>query len=397
MQKTKALYDLDAYQSEFEATVLSCEEKEGKYQVVLDQTCFFPEQGGQNPDWGTLDSAEASVEVLDVQIQDGIIYHTCTAALPVGSKVQGKLEWIHRFNNMQQHSGEHILSGLIHGHYGYDNVGFHLGVAEVTMDFNGILTQDQVDELELEANLIIAKAIPIEVSYPDDETLKTLPYRSKKELEGPIRIVTIPGVDICACCAPHVRNTSEVGILKVESLQNYKGGVRLSISCGLRARALFRLEHELMTKMAGWYSTGVLRVPEMVEKTREEAREWKQRYLDTRALLLEKELAELPADEHVQLFLEEGADQKLMQKALNILKEQHSGLCFVLTATGDGGFRYLLGGGASLPDVRPMQKYLNENLGARGGGKPEMVQGSIANTTRGDLEKCFESLQNVAK
>ena len=215
MDATIKLYDQDAYAVKFTAKVLSCRENIEKnrttYETVLDQTHFFPEEGGQSPDKGTING----VEVLDVQIKKDVIFHTLKAPLTEGSKVEGEIDWTHRFSNMQQHSGEHIFSGLVHGKFGYDNVGFHLSDQSVTMDFNGILSDTEVREIEQKVNECIARNIEIEVTFPSKELEKQLEYRSKIEIEDQIRIVTIPGFDVCACCAPHVRRTGEIGILKV--------------------------------------------------------------------------------------------------------------------------------------------------------------------------------------
>lgn len=215
MQPTRCLYDEKPYEVEFEAQVLSCEKGEKGYQVILDQTQFFPEQGGQTPDQGSLHlkkpkTEENNVRVLDVQITDGIIIHTTDAPLEEESRVVGSVDWDYRFSNMQQHTGEHIFSGLVHEKYGYNNVGFHLSDSVVTMDFDGTLDKTQVKELERKANQVIYANLPVEVSYPTKEELAALEYRSKKELEGQVRIVTIPGVDVCACCAPHVRDRKSV-------------------------------------------------------------------------------------------------------------------------------------------------------------------------------------------
>ena len=205
-RETEKLYDKDSHRKEFEAMVLSCEEKctaDGKktgYRVVLDRTAFFPEGGGQFGDVGWLDDTE----VFDTHEKNGVIYHETKEPLESGQTVKGKLNFEVRFDRMQQHSGEHILSGLVHSLYGYDNVGFHLGAEITTLDFNGELTEEQVRDLELRANRAVFENVPVQVLYPTKEQLKSVNYRSKIEIEGQVRIVSIPGYDICACCAPHV-------------------------------------------------------------------------------------------------------------------------------------------------------------------------------------------------
>ena len=266
METTKKLYDLDAYGTEFEAKVLTCEEVKKKdttgYAVTLDQTLFFPEEGGQSPDQGTING----ISVLDVQIKKDVIIHTLAAPVEVGSTVKGKIDWKHRFYNMQQHSGEHIFSGLVHSRFGYENVGFHLSDQTVTMDFNGVLSEADVAEVEYAVNEAIIKNIPIEVTFPTKEELETLDYRSKIEIEGQVRIVTIPGYDVCACCAPHVKRTGEIGMLKVLNVQSYKGGVRISILCGFRALLEFRKKAEVLSELSAKLSANQEGLGEAVDK-----------------------------------------------------------------------------------------------------------------------------------
>ena len=195
-----------------------------------------------------------------------MITHSLKEPLAVGETVHGIIDWTHRFNNMQQHSGEHIFSGIVHSRFGYDNVGFHLSDNIVTMDFNGVLTTDEVREVETAVNEVIVKNLPVEITYPSKEELKTLDYRSKIEIEGQVRIVTIPGVDVCACCAPHVKKTGEIGMLNVQSLSNYKGGVRISILSGFRALEEERKKSQVISSISGTLSANQELLPELVEK-----------------------------------------------------------------------------------------------------------------------------------
>ena len=236
--RTRKLYYEDAYQTSFTARVLSIDGRD----VVLDQTLFFPEEGGQSPDRGVL----AGYKVLDVQIRDGEIHHILSekpdngleALSPdaewKGSTVTGVIDWDHRFSNMQQHSGEHLFSGIVHRRFGLENVGFHCSDREVTLDYNGSLTAEQLQAVEREVNAAIVKNIPSEVRFLYGEEAKTAVYRSKLDLSGEVRVVTFAGVDACACCAPHVARTGEIGCLKVVGVQKWKSGVRVNILCGAR-------------------------------------------------------------------------------------------------------------------------------------------------------------------
>ena len=225
------LFENDSYLTRFTARVLSCAQGKKGYDVTLDQTAFFPEGGGQPYDTGTL----GGVQVLEVHDRGGQIVHTCAAPLEVGSQVEGIVDWERRLDHMQQHSGEHIVSGLAHAKYGCDNVGFHMGSDVVTIDLNVELDQQQLEELELEANRYLWQDRPVQLLYPTSDELERMDYRSKKAIQGQVRIVTFPGVDTCACCGTHVRSAGQVGLIKLLSVQRFRDGVRIELVCGGRA------------------------------------------------------------------------------------------------------------------------------------------------------------------
>jgi len=372
---TKKLYDLDAYQREFEAEVVSCEEREEKerkvYEVILNQTLFFPEEGGQSPDKGTIEG----VMVLDVQIKKDVIVHTVERPLEAGAKVHGMIDWQHRFYNMQQHSGEHIFSGLVHSKFGFNNVGFHLSDNIVTMDFDGVMMAEEVADIEYRANEVIVGNLPVEVTFPAKEELAELNYRSKIEIEGQVRIVTIPGVDVCACCAPHVKHTGEIGMLKVMSLSNYKGGVRISILCGFRALLAFRQKAEIVSAISGSLSANQELLPDLVEKMKKSNQDLKYRLAGAKQKLMEQKLAEIPKEqEHVVLF-ETDIETTVMRNVVNELTAVHSGICGIFVGTEEEGYNFIIG--SSTRDCRELASLLREKAGARGGGSAAMIQGSV--------------------
>ncbi len=375
MNGTKKLYDMDSYATDFEAVVISCEKIEDKeecvYQIVLDQTLFSPEEGGQSPDKGIIND----IEVIDVQIIQGIIYHSTRKMLSPGTQVHGKIDWNHRFNNMQQHSGEHIFSGLVNKIYGYDNVGFHLSNQTVTMDFNGVLTLQQVEEIEQKVNEVIQSNLPIIVSYPTKEELKDLNYRSKIEIEGQVRIVTILDTDVCACCAPHVRSTGEIGFLKVMTLQNYKGGVRISILCGFRALYEFRKKNALLTEIASMFSTNQEALPMIIQKLKDTNQALKYELIEMKKDNLNHAIASIPNNQEDVILFEDGLDTIIMRNAVNELTKKHTGICGVFTKTEENGYQFILG--SSTKDVKDVMAKLKEHLDVRGGGSPTMVQGSV--------------------
>lgn len=376
-QETERLYYKDSHRKEFEATVLSCEEKLSKkgerteYLVVLDRTTFFPEGGGQFGDIGWLNEAE----VTDTREKDGVIYHETKTPLLPGSRVKGRLNYEVRFDRMQQHTGEHILSGLVHNLYGYDNVGFHLGVEITTLDFNGELTEEQVKDLEARANRAVFENVPIQVLYPTKEQLKQVDYRSKLEIEGQVRIVSIPGYDICACCAPHVDRSGEIGLIKIVSCEKHRGGCRMTILCGMRALLDYREKQQSVAQVSVALSAkpekvgeAVLQFKERENRIREQLNRMQERYLSGKLAELKKE------DRRVCIF-EEELDSVAARNFVNRAMEICDGICGVFVGSDENGYHYILG--SRTVDLKAFSKGLNERFQGKGGGKPEMVQGSL--------------------
>lgn len=372
---TIRVFDASPYAKEAKAKVLSCEAVEHKkgscFACVLDQTIFFPEEGGQTPDQGTING----IKVLDVQVKDRIITHFLEANIEPGTEADLCIDWDHRFSNMQQHSGEHIFSGSVHTMFGFDNVGFHLSDNSVTMDFNGVLSEEDIKAVERRVNEAIAANIPITAEYVDSETLSTLTYRSKKELEGPVRIVTIPGYDACACCAPHVKSTGEIGMLKVVHCMNYKGGVRVNILCGFRALAYYRESLSLIDSLTDFLTTGRENLVEYVKKLKAENQALSGNLLAAKQDLLKLEFASIPESQKDVIIFKEKTDSLIMKNAVNLLLEKHDGVVAFFSGSDDAGYNYMLASKSC--DCREVQKKLAEHFRAKGGGKPEMVCGSL--------------------
>lgn len=373
---TRKLYYEDAYLREFEAEILSANDND----IVLDATAFFPEEGGQSPDRGVL----AGREVLDVQIIDGYIHHflgqkvtgASAEEIAEGLRVNGRIDWKHRFSNMQQHSGEHIFSGLVHTKFGYDNVGFHLSDSEVTMDFTGVISPDGLREIEMEVNHAIALNIPSQVRFLEGEEAVLAEYRSKLELTEAVRVVTFPGFDACACCAPHVRMTGEIGCLKVVSAINYKGGMRVSILCGERAMNLFYHDHDILTGTANFLTTSSDEVLGSVTRLKNENTELKSRLKQAGIRIMQMKTEAVPEGDGDALMFESGdVDQTAIREAVNSLMKKRGGYCAVFAGSDTEGYRYIIG--TRDGDARLAAALLKEKFGARGGGKPVMVQGSV--------------------
>lgn len=370
---------------DFNATVteVAPDEKGRGIWLLLDRTAFFPEEGGQAADKGTIDG----YAVIDVQIKNDLIYHlisspdmnlpTSIVFLP-GQVVSGHVDWEQRFDFMQQHSGEHIISGLLHSHFGFHNVGFHLGATEVTMDFDQVISLEQLREIEKEANEIIWKNLPVHASFPPKEDLASLNYRSKIEIDGPVRIVEIPGVDICACCAPHVDRTGEIGMIKITNVQSHRGGVRINILCGSRALADYTTKQDTSSSLCTLLSSKPEKLTDNVKRVMDEALIRKQKADGLAEQLLQMQIAALPApnvNPHPLLFIE--LDNNIaIRNAVNGLCEHYPGFCSIFSGNDVTGYHFIIG--SSTKDCREAAGLLRNTLGAKGGGTAPMVQGSVA-------------------
>ncbi len=371
----------------FSAVVEACEKVGEYYEAVLDRTAFFPEGGGQLADTGLIDG----VKVFDAKEKDGIIYHQIEEPLAVGKTVEGQIDWEERFSKMQQHSGEHIVSGIVHAMYGYDNVGFHMGKDAITIDFNGVLTKEQLKEIERKANEAVVANLTVEVQYPTKEELANIKYRSKIEIEGQVRLVTIPGHDACACCAPHVKKTGEIGLVKFVGLQNYKGGVRVSMLCGTRAIADYEEKSESMKQLSVMLSAPECEVVSEVARLKEEISECEIELAKLQQKLLVCKANEIAEGQEMVVLFETDLDGDAPRELANLLMERGAVIAGVFAQTMEGNYRYVIG--SKRVDVRPFAKALNELFQGRGGGKPEMVQGSLC----GEEQKIREAMEACRK
>ena len=379
--ETIQLYNKDAYQKEFVAEVIACEEEKDGYAIVLDQTAFFPEGGGQYGDRGVLNE----IFVYDTKIKEGIIYHKTKKPLAAGTKVNGSIDWERRYGFMQNHSAEHIISGLVHKLYGYDNVGFHLGEEEMTLDFNGILTMEQLLVLEQQINRVIWSNQEIQITYPNEEELKELPYRSKKELEGQIRIITIQDVDICACCAPHVHKTGEIGLAKVISVQKNKSGVRVTVLAGERALNDYRQKQEEVMSISKALSAKQGKVASAVLKLQEEKQRLEYELLQLKLEQLKKEARQVEVNNGIASMETVGLSGKEIREVCNTLMERAMlAAVWNRKQEGDEDVQYMVG--SKEQDVRSIAERLKEQCEGRGGGKAMMIQGT-AKGTKERLEK----------
>ncbi|MBQ7583248.1 MAG: hypothetical protein IJT24_01445 [Lachnospiraceae bacterium] len=372
--RTIKLYDDAPYDREFTGKIIHVSEADGGCRVVLDRTLFFPEEGGQTSDRGNIDG----FEVTHAAIEDGVITHTVScdvSELAAGHKVRGVIDWGHRFSNMQNHTGEHILSGLLHSFWGSENVGFHLSDNIVTLDTSKELGAGDIKRLEKEANDVIYRNLPTECRYYAPSELVGMEYRSKIELKEDVRLVTIPGVDICACCAPHVAHTGEIGIIKVIKAVRYKGGMRLTFFAGSRAFDHLSELQDMTESISHILSESTDRLDAAVERLLNQNGEYKIKLKNEASKRLEDEIGGIPGKRRDVVLFTDALDNVVQRNAVNRLSAEHGGICAVFASDEDGGFNYILSHRDG--DARDASKLLKEKLSARGGGSAEMVQGNV--------------------
>lgn len=379
-QGTRKIYYEDVHQTDFTAVVTECvpDKEQGYYLIVLDASAFFPEEGGQSADKGTLND----LEVLDVSIKQGILYHKLACELPAGTKVTGHVDWNRRFDFMQQHSGEHMISGLLHSHFGLENVGFHLSDREVTLDMNGEVSLEQLRLIEQEANAYVWKNLPVHIFYPSAEELADLNYRSKLALTENVRLVEIPGVDLCACCAPHVDTTGQIGLIKIVNVQSHRGGVRINILCGGRALADYTEKQDSVWAISSLLSAKQPEVADAVIRTKEDARLQKERANALQAELLKVQVNALPSpetSENVLLFVGD-LDAIALRNAVNTLTEKYAGYCGIFAGDDIKGYRFIVGSASK--NCQELAALMRRDLSAKGGGSAPMIQGNVAATAK---------------
>ena len=366
---TIRLYENDSYIKEFTATVVSSEEKDGAFFVVLDKTAFFPEGGGQDADKGVINGAE----VLDVQIKNDVIYHKVNKAFNENEEVNCSIDWETRFVRMQNHTGEHIVSGVIHSLFGYNNVGFHMNDSLVTFDVDGPLTEDDIKKIEIRANNAIYKNNSVKAIYPSPDELDNYDYRSKLDITEGVRLIEIEGTDLCACCAPHVAKTGEIGIIKIISFIPYKKGTRIEMLCGALALNDYQNLHSTNKSVMNMLSAKRFEIPESVERIQNELS-----IARTENKKLMSELATLKMEKHISgnticVFID-GVSYDELRNCSNSLIEEYE-YCYLLSNTDADNYIYVVSSKEN--NVRELVQNLNKAFNGKGGGRDTYAQGKI--------------------
>jgi len=369
---TRKLYYEDSHLAEFTATVISCEPEGERYGVILDQTAFFPGGGGQDPDTGMLGQAK----VLSAKERGENVVHFTDKPLAVGSTVEGRLNWNQRHRRMQNHSGEHVLSGIIHQRFGYENVGFHMGAECVTVDYSGELTTGQIYEVERECNLAVAKNVPVRCEFPEKSVLDAMEYRSKKELSGAVRIVTVEGYDVCACCAPHVSHTGEIGMIKLLTWTRHRGGTRITMVCGMDAWEDDCARCANLTSISNLLSAKPLEAAKAVARLWKEHETLKAKMAEVNRKLTAQKIKELQSVDGNLVLFEPDLDMLCLRELVNAAMDKCTGIAAGFSGSDGEGYHYIIG--SKTTDLRANAKAINAAIHGKGGGSPEMIQGTAS-------------------
>ena len=380
---TRKLYYEDSHLNCFTAQVLSCEPVEKGYAVILDATAFYPEGGGQAADTGTL----GGVRVLDTREQGETVVHLCDGALNPGETVEGCIDYAARFHRMQQHSGEHIVSGIINRRYGYHNTGFHMGSDVITIDFDGVIPPEDLASIEAEANSAVWQNLAVKCWYPSEEELPNVFYRTKRALPWPVRIVQIPGFDSCACCGTHVQATGEIGLIKLFSVIGFRGGSRMEMSCGGSALKLLNQAYEQNRQVSQAFSAKIEETGAAARRMNEVVAEQKFRITGLERQIFGT-IAQSYAGKGNVLHFEENLDNVAVRELADAIAADCGGRAAVFSGSDETGYAFCLV--TREGDLRQFGKEMTKALNGRGGGKPICIQGRVS-APKADIEALFEN------
>ena len=382
--QTRKLYYEDSHLSAFSAQVLTCTSTEKGYEVTLDATAFYPEGGGQAADTGIL----GGVRVLDTRERGETVVHLCEKPLQPGQTVEGRIDWARRFDRMQQHSGEHIVSGIIHRRFGYHNTGFHMGADVTTIDFDGVIPEEALAEIEAEANGAVWDNLPLRVWYPSEEELPTVNYRTKKQLPWPVRIVEVPGYDCCACCGTHVSATGEIGLIKLFSAVNFRGGTRMEMACGGQAMRILNGTYAQNKLVSQAFSAKIFETGAAAQRMNDQLANLKFQLTGVQRKLFAQTAAGYQSAGNV-LHFEDNLDGTGLRELADAIAAVCGGWAAVFSGSEEEGYGFCLA--AKEGDLRPMCKAMTAALHGRGGGKPAFQQGRVQ-AKKEEIEAFFASV-----
>ena len=384
MNCEKLFYN-DSYATTFTAEVIDCFENKDHFAIVLDKTLFYPEGGGQPCDHGVIRFGGETAEIFDVREKNGIICHYSRTAIPVGTVIEGEIDFERRFDLMQQHTGEHMISGIVHSLFGYDNVGFHLSEKDMSLDFSGPLSREDIDRVVEIANDLIVKNQPVTADYPD---ISKIEYRSKKALEGPVRIVTAGDADVCACCGTHLSTTGQVQMIAVTDSMNYKGGTRVFLGCGRRVFADYMAKNTSCLDISHKLSAKVEEITDKVSDKISECENLKAELAEAKNQLFSYWAESVPAGD-VGFMEKDGLTSGEIQRLCSRLNEKCPTAC-VVAKQADGTSKICLF--SSVCDTNKVGRAICTALGGKGGGKPGIFQGTFS--AEGDVLSLLKGALN---
>ena len=379
--QTRKLYYEDSHLQTFRGTVQACERTEKGWEIILDATAFYPEGGGQAADTGVL----GAVRVLDTKERGETVVHLCDGPLAVGTVAEGTIDYAARFLRMQQHSGEHIVSGIIHRRYGYHNVGFHMGSQLITIDFDGVIPPEDLPKIEAEANRAVWSNLPVKCWYPSEEELPQVFYRTKRALPWPVRIVQVPDFDSCACCGTHVQSTGEIGLVKLFTAVGLRGGTRMEMACGSAALELLNEAYEQNKLVSQAFSAKIPETGAAAQRMNAALAEQKYRIVG-----LEKRIfagiAQSYAGQGQVVHFEENLENTAVRELADAIADCCGGTAAVFSGSDEAGYAFCLVTRSG--DLRQLGKDMTKALNGRGGGKPNFQQGRVQ-AARADIETFF--------
>lgn len=404
----KQLYDLEPYRKSAEVDVIYVEELSEKdpqsgarFKVLTSETVFYPEGGGQPGDTGVFVDLKnnKTYEVLDTRYdfkasdteeENPLIFHFLAEKISSDIPIRQEIDWERRFTHSQQHSTEHILAGLVHNKYGYMNVGFHLGKEYTTIDFDGPLSYQEMQEIVDQANTIVWQNNPIDIKVYTAEEAKNMDYRAKIELNNLVRLIDIPNVDVCACCGTHVKATGDIGLIICTNVEKYRNGVRITFLAGTRAYKYVREQQEISNALVQRLNMPYLDLEEGVLRLENKVNELEALIEDTARSLWDKAINQ--SEQNSIIIITENIFSSKFLKLL--FKNIESNFSILALIENQGNINFFLHETENTySSNESWYKHLKEEHNARGGGNAQMTQGQIqSNNIEAPLENFVSQL-----
>ena len=393
---TERLYHTDAFLTEFDATVSGVGQHENRVAVSLDRTAFYPTSGGQPHDTGQL----SGIPVLDVvEREDGSILHVVDGQLAPGQAVRGVVDWARRFDHMQQHTGQHILSAAFDRLWKARTVGFHLGAVVSSLDLDRELPPAAIASAETEANRIVWENRPVSIRFVAEEDAAMLALRKEPGRAGDLRIIAVEGFDLSACGGTHVARTGEVGVVAVSSSEKLRGGLRIEFLCGSRAVRAFRTLRDSVAGCIRHLSVSPEELPAAIERTQAENKDQRKTIKAQQERLAGFEAAALAARAEAV-----GSERRVVEgldgwdanglKAMAVAITANPGFQVALFSTTAPRLAVVARSKDSALDARAALTALVERFGGKGGGKPDLAQGG---GLTGDLQEILKAARETMR